>query len=57
MVMIPRGASAKMNISMGDTLSLRNCFVGDSPNKDTSGARSVARLLKKSSHQSEEMIP
>ena len=50
-VIIPIGAVAKITMSVKLKHSLRNCFVGASPNRAISGARSVARSLAKSSHQ------
>jgi hypothetical protein len=49
-VIIPRGAVAKMTMSIFVKHSLIYCFVGASPNREINGVRSVARLLAKLSH-------
>ncbi|KAI9374754.1 hypothetical protein BJX61DRAFT_496689 [Aspergillus egyptiacus] len=50
-VMTPNGAIANITTSSRERHSLRYCFVGASPKRVMKGARSVARLLAKSSHQ------
>lgn len=55
-VMTPKGVLAKMVMSSIVMHSLRYCFVEDSPKRATRGAKSVARLLEKSSRQLPDMV-